>query len=194
MPSLSEKRLTLSAPPANSTTSSTENLRPSHVPPTLNLDAEKDAQVDPPHHEFDPCQNAKPCSPFYNHDTPRASMDYFKSKSSLHVAVRDLEAQNGLTPSQSTQARPNPGDTGTLKPWTTPTSIFGRDKSRCLTKPKPRGCSCVSNLPKRQKLLLKILIALVIVGAMVGIGVGISLRVGGGVYKDQNSTSKIGTV
>jgi uncharacterized membrane-anchored protein YitT (DUF2179 family) len=52
----------------------------------------------------------------------------------------------------------------------------------------------MSNLPKRQKLLLKILIALVIVGAMVGIGVGISLRVGGGVYKDQNSTSKIGTV
>jgi len=52
----------------------------------------------------------------------------------------------------------------------------------------------MSNLPKRQKLMIKLLVALVIVGAMVGIGVGISLRVGGGVYKNENSTAKIGNV
>ena len=52
----------------------------------------------------------------------------------------------------------------------------------------------MSNMPKRQKLLIKLFIALVIIGAMVGIGVGISLKVGGGVYKDQNSTAKIGSV
>lgn len=41
---------------------------------------------------------------------------------------------------------------------------------------------------------MKLVIALVIVGAMVGIAVGISLKVGGEVYKDENSTSKIGDV
>lgn len=72
--------------------------------------------------------------------------------------------------------------------------MFGKEKSRCLTKPKPRGCHCMANMPKGQKLLIKFLIALLIVGAMVGIGVGISLKVGGGVYKNQNSTAKIGNV
>jgi hypothetical protein len=195
MPFFDEKPLTSSClPPANSTTSSSDNLPPSHLPPALNPTSEKECGLNPPKHDFDPCQTANPCSPFYNHDTPRASIENYKSKSSLHVSVRDLEAQNGLTPSQTIDARPNPGDAGTLRPWTTSTSIFGREKSRCLTKPKPRGCHCMSNMPKRQKLLIKLLIALVVIGAMIGIGIGISLKVGGRVYKNQNSTAKIGTV
>ena len=195
MPSLDEKRRTPCAPaPGVSTASATENLPQAHLPPTLNLATEEGADPGSPKNEFDPCQNAKPCSPFFNHDTPRCSVDNFRSKTSLHVSVRDLEAQNGLTPCDTPEARPSPGEKGTLKPWATSTNIFGREKSRCLTKPKQRGCDCMSNLPKRQRLLIKILIALVIVGAMVGIGVGISLKVGGTVYKDQNSTAKIGSV
>jgi hypothetical protein len=195
MPSLDEKPLTSSAlAPANSATSSSDNLPRVHLQPNGNSAASKEPRLSNPNHDFDPCQTSNPCSPFYNHDSPRASMDNFKSKSSLHVSVRDLEAQSGLTPSQTNDPRPSPADGGTLKPWTTGTSMFGREKSRCLTKPKPRGCYCMSNLPKRQKLMIKLLIALVIVGAMVGIGVGISLRVGGGVYKNENSTAKIGNV
>lgn len=195
MPSFDEKPLTTSSPPpAISTTSSTDDLPCSHLPPTLDFATEKDGHLNPASSEFDPCQTANPCSPFYNHDTPRGSIDNYKSKSSLHVSVRDLEAQNGLTPAHTNDPRPSPVDMGKLKPWTTSTSMFGREKSRCLTKPKPRRCSCMSNLPKRQKLLIKVLIALVIIGAMVGIGVGISLRVGGRVYKNQNSTTKIGNV
>ena len=195
MPSFDEKPLTTSVlPPANSTTSSSDNLPRVHLSPAYNYLASKEGSLCPPNSEFDPCQTSNPCSPFYNHDTPRGSMDNFKSKSSLHVSVRDLEAQNGLTPSQTNDPRPSPADGGALKPWTTSTSIFGREKSRCLTKPKQRGCHCMSSLPKRQKFLIKLLIALVIIGAMVGIGVGISLKVGGGVYKNQNSTAKIGNV
>ncbi|ERF75404.1 hypothetical protein EPUS_00197 [Endocarpon pusillum Z07020] len=195
MPSFDEKPLTTSVhPPADSTTSSSDNLPRVHLSPAHNYFASKEGSLCPPNGEFDPCQTSNPCSPFYNHDTPRGSMDNFKSKTSLHVSVRDLEAQNGLTPSQTNDPRPSPADGGALKPWTTNAGIFGREKSRCLTKPKQRGCHCMSNLPKRQKFLIKLLIALVIVGAMVGIGVGISLRVGGGVYKDENSTAKIGNV
>ena len=195
MSSLEEKPLTFStAAPTHSTASSTDDLPRSQIAQPLNIAAEKPSCLEGPKNEFDPCQNAKPYSPFYNHDTPRCSMDNFKSKTSLHVSIRDLEAQNGLTPSPTTDPRPSPGEAGTLKPWTTNTSIFGREKSRCLTKPKQRGCHCMSSLPTRQKLLIKILIAFLIVGAMVGIGVGISLKVGGRVYKNQNSTAKIGSV
>lgn len=195
MPSLDEKPLNSSTfPSAQSTTSSSDNL-PRTSPPCLNTTTGKESGFSLPNHEFDPCQNAKPYSPFYNHDTPGGSAENLKAKTSLHVSVRDLEAQNALTPTQTIDARPSPGgDAGTLRPWTSSTSIFGREKSRCLTRPKPRRCSCMSNLPRRQKLLVKLLIALVIIGAMVGIGVGISLKVGGGVYKNENSTSKIGTV
>jgi hypothetical protein len=195
MPYLDEKPLTSSPSPAlNSTTSSSDDLSGPSRPPVLSIAAEKEAGLCPSNLDFDPCQTANPCSPFYNHDTPRASTDNLRAKSSLHVSVRDLEAQNGLTPSHSAEVRPSPNDGGALRPWTTSTSIFGREKSRCLTKPKPRRCQCMSDLPRRQKLLIKILIALIIIGAMVGIGVGISLKVGGRVYKDQNSTAKIGTV
>ncbi|KAF7506362.1 hypothetical protein GJ744_011828 [Endocarpon pusillum] len=195
MPSFDEKPLTTSVrPPAASTTSSSDKLPRVHLLPAHNYLASKEGSLCPPKGEFDPCQTSNPCSPFYNHDTPRGSMDNFKSKSSLHVSVRDLEAQNGLTPSQTNDPRPSPADGGALKPWTTSMGILGREKSRCLTKPKQRGCHCMSNLPKSQRFLIKLLIALVIVGAMVGIGVGISLKVGGGVYKNQNSTAKIGNV
>jgi hypothetical protein len=194
MPSLDEKPLTSSAPPpATSGGGCCEKLSRSHIPPCLKINTEKDPNITPAHHEFDPCANAKPCSPFYNHDSPRGSMD--RSKTSLHVCVQDLEAQNGLTPLQTNEVRPSPADSGALRPWTTRTSMFSRTgKSPCLTKPKPRGCAWLSNMPRKQRLLVKLLIALVIVGAMVGIGVGVSLRVGGGVYKNQNSTSKIGSM
>lgn len=192
MPSLDEKRLLTSAP-AISTTSLSQTLP--RAPTLAALSTAKETGSDPesPKHEFDPCQNAKPCSPFFNHDTSRCSWDNFRSKSSLHVSIRDLEAQNALTPCDTPEAQPNPS-TRVHKPWTTRSNIFGREKSRCLTKPRQRGCHWLSNLPKRQKLLIKILIALVIVGAMIGVGVGISLKVGGRVYKDRNSTAQIGSV
>lgn len=119
-------------------------------------------------------------------------MDNLKGNPSL--SIRDLEAQKGLAASHTTVAQRSPSDGGPLKPWSTSLGLFGKEKSHCLTKPKPRGCHWMSNLSKMQRLLIKFVIALVIVGAMVGIGVGISLRVGGGVYKDQNSTAKIGNV
>ena len=194
MPSFDKKPLTASAPlPVNPATPSSDNLPRSNPPPACSLAVSQGVGLCPPNHDFDPCQTSNPCSPFYNHDTPRGSTDNLKSKSSLHVSVRDLEAQNGLTPSQSADARPSPAKGGKWKPWTASTSIFIREKSRC-TKPKPWRCNWLSDMPKRQKLVIKLLIALVIVGAMVGIGVGISLKVGGGVYKNQNSTAKIGNV
>ena len=145
--------------------------------------------------EFDPCVNAAPYSPFYNHDTPRTSCEQLKSKSPLHVQIRDLEAQDGLTPTSTKEKGQSVRSSteGRIRIWPGSRLRFGPQK-KCMTKPKPRSCQWMANLPRWQRILVKLLIALVVVGAMVGIGVGVSMRVGGGVYRNQDSTTKIGSV
>lgn len=199
MAALDEKNLSPSSilPPTSNSPSSQHPPR-SQGPPTSTLASVQEGDVDPPKADFDPCENAKPCSPFYNHDTPRASMENCMLKPVVSVSVRDLEAQSqsGLTPSHTTDHPSNPVYAGTRKPWdTTAPCIRGRDKPSCLTKPKQsRGCLRLSDLRRRYRLMVKFLIGFLILGTIVGIGVGVSLRVGGGVYKTQNSTVKIGSV
>jgi hypothetical protein len=100
------------------------------------------------------------------------------------VAIHDLESGVNLSPSITQEKR----DAQKKKP--SHAFKFWEKKQGCLTKPRKRGC--LSSLPPRQRLLVKILIGLAIIGAAVGIAVGISIRVGGGVWKDDNSTSTIG--
>ncbi|KIW42549.1 uncharacterized protein PV06_06089 [Exophiala oligosperma] len=145
--------------------------------------------------DYDPCVNAKITSPFYlyNHDSPRPSFDVNR-KSFPQVTLRDLEAGTGtgtgtpnLTPTVTQEKRDAQNDVagGRLKFWQTP-------KKQCLTRPKQRGCGWLKQMPKRQRLLVKVLIAMVIIGAMVGIAVGITAAVHGGVYKNNNSTTSLG--
>ena len=191
--------------PTTSTASSTENLSLSPAPPAAIHSNEKANHLEPPHHDFDPCENAKPCSPFYNHDTPRSSADQRRLSSSLHLVGQDLEAQNDLSTPQERvggDSRWGSGDsnrnsnTNTLRPWPSRIGISARKNKKKMpkpmTQPKRRSCSCMSKLSKRQRWMVKIFIVLVIIGIIVGIGVGISLRVGGEVYKDDSTTQKIG--
>lgn len=141
-----------------------------------------------PKSEFDPCSNAKITSPFYlyNHDSSRPSFDVKKPQVSVTVNIQDLEAGTvNLSPTITQEKRDAQSKaTGRFRFW--------ERKKECMTKPRPRGCIWLAQLPPRQRLLAKVLIALVIVGAMVGIAVGISIRVHGGVYKNSNSTTPIG--
>lgn len=57
---------------------------------------------------------------------------------------------------------------------------------------KHRALNCLNGLTKKQKLVVKILIAIVVIGGMVGIGLGISKAVGGGIWKSNDQTSDIG--
>jgi len=66
---------------------------------------------------------------------------------------------------------------------------FWQRKKQCMTKPKQRGCAWLTRLPPKQRFLAKVLIFLAITGAIVGLAVGITLRVHGGIYKSNNSTS-----
>lgn len=48
------------------------------------------------------------------------------------------------------------------------------------------------DLSKKQKLLVKILIAFIVIGAAVGLGIGIAKATGTGIWKNDNSQSAIG--
>ena len=155
--------------------------------------------------DYDPTLNAKPCSPFYNHDLPRQSVDIAKntSQSRVHLVqidTNDLEAGVTRTDKSSLDVikpEPTADADGSLKIWPgrlgRALRMQRRPGKRSMCQPKQRGSRWLPGLTKGQRLMVKILIALVIIGAMVGIGVGISIAVGGGVYKNDNQTSKIGS-
>ncbi|EXJ79068.1 hypothetical protein A1O3_08569 [Capronia epimyces CBS 606.96] len=136
--------------------------------------------------EFDPFCNAKITSPFYlyKHDSPRPSFE--AEKPLPHVAARDVEAGAVDLSPTITQEKQDAQETATRR------FRFWGAKKHCMTKPKNRGCAWLARLTPRQRLLVKILIALVAIGAMVALAVGISIRVHGGVYKNNNSTTSIG--
>lgn len=145
-----------------------------------------------PKSEFDPCANAKPCSPFYlyNHDSPRQSEN--KSRPDISIAVRDLEA--GITPQTTnltpivTKERRNSNDSGEVRnaawrPWD-----LKKQDSRCMTKPK---VSKWKSLPHQHRLIIKIVVAFIMIGLIVGLAVGLTKALGGGVWKNNNSTSDL---
>jgi hypothetical protein len=142
-----------------------------------------------PKSEFDPCSNAKFTSPFYlyKHDSPRPSFDARKSQDPVHIVVQDLEAGSiNLSPS-ITQEKKDAQTAAKQNPL-----MFWKRQKQCMTKPKQRGCAWFSRLSPRQKILVKIVIGLLIVGAAVAIAVSVSIHVGGGVYKNGNTSSPIG--
>lgn len=50
-------------------------------------------------------------------------------------------------------------------------------------------CGCMAGMDKKKALWIKVLIAFVVVGAAIGVGVGISRAVGGGVWKNKNTSN-----
>ncbi|KAJ9652889.1 hypothetical protein H2198_007891 [Neophaeococcomyces mojaviensis] len=129
--------------------------------------------------DYDPCQNAKICSPFYmyNHDSPRPSQDLRQGKPSIHVDVRDLELGD-ITPSITQEKLAAQQQKVSLS---TRLKFWDRErKQKCLTKPKKQWW--LQRLPKKQRVMVKLLIAFLVAGAMVGIAVGIAAALHSGVY------------
>lgn len=148
-----------------------------------------------PKSEFDPCSGAKFTSPFYlyKHDSPRPSFDVSKSQDPVSITVNDLEAgtfnlsHSNLSPS-ITQEKRDAQNAATGSRF----MFWKRKKQQCLTRPKQRGCAWMSKLSPRQRFVVKILIGLLVVGSAVAIAVSVSIKVGGGVYKSDTTSSSIG--
>ncbi|KAL5001774.1 hypothetical protein BDV10DRAFT_181938 [Aspergillus recurvatus] len=137
--------------------------------------------------EYDPSIGAEPYSPFYRHATPSSKIARLASQrkrsKSIPVGVGspidDIEGQ-----------RP---------PWQRLYDVEegqseGRD-SRTKLKlwaQKKRYCDCLSGLSKGQRMAVKIAIAVVLVGSMVAVALGITAAVGGGVWRGENHTERLG--
>jgi hypothetical protein len=141
---------------------------PSHLQPEApsDVDLERGNRVSTMTTDFDPCSNAPFTSPFYNHDSPRVSSDYFNKNKTTTVPLYALPTQSSST--------------STLKKKNKPS----------MTKPRQRSRLWAS-LSKKQRLGLKLLIAFLLIGAIVGLAVGISKRVGGGINKGNNQVANI---
>jgi hypothetical protein len=146
---------------------------PSHLQPEplSNVDLETGNRASTITTEFDPCSNAPFTSPFYNHDSPRVSSDYFSKNKAATVRLYAVPTQSSSTTTLKKKNKPC-----MTKP--------------CMTKPRQRS-RFWARLSKKQQLGLKLLIAFVLVGAVVGLAVGISKRVGGGINKGNNQVANI---
>lgn len=119
--------------------------------------------------DFDPSINAKPYSPFYRHATPSLSMEQLTwntrnaNRSSTRMAATDLEAQEVQTPQSAPSTDQN-------------------SKMSKLWRRKKQPWELLEGLSKRQRFVVKVLIAIVTIGTMIGIALGITSAVGGGVW------------
>ncbi|KAL4908883.1 hypothetical protein BDW74DRAFT_73868 [Aspergillus multicolor] len=137
--------------------------------------------------EYDPSVGAKPSSPFYRHATPSSKLARLASprrrSHSIRVGVGspidDIEGQ-----------RP---------PWYRLYDVEeGREETTDskrklkLWVKKKKYSDCLSGLTKRQRMAVKIAVAVVLVGSMVAVALGITAAVGGGVWRGENQTEKLG--
>lgn len=172
--------------------------RTSPIAPNNPAEPVKEAMIttsqDETEEDFNPSNTQDPYSPFYlyNHDSPRPSTEHFKHKSSIQVCVQRFDLEKGLpsTLSHSTAApgvskdkSPNKGSYWNTIPW--PRS----SQPSCMTKPKPKWGASLS---KKQRMVVKLVIAVLVAGALIGTIVGVAVKTHSGVYKNQNSQTSIG--
>lgn len=116
--------------------------------------------------DFDPSVGAKPYSPFYRHATPSLSLEHLTTKtrnaSRSPTRMADPEAQV-----QTPQSAPSGDRTSSLSK---------------LWRRKKQPWELLEGLSKRQRIVVKVLIAVATIGTMIGIALGITSAVGGGVW------------
>lgn len=131
--------------------------------------------------EYDPT-STHPFSPFYSYPTTRTSFEQRKSESKVNIAIYQHDLESGSRVAQSV-------DGPRCTPQNTVWPANSSKKSLCCQ--KQRSCRAFRDLSKKQKLLLKMLIAFFVIGAAVGLGIGIAKATGTGIWKNANSQSAI---
>ena len=145
-----------------------------------NLRAEKNGSVS---------RDPSPASAFYLHPTTRYSLEASRSESKNNLAgyETDLEANNLSNTNTNTNALIQSRTNKDCTIWPGQKTLKANHKLH-----RRKGdCNPLRDLDKRTKIIVKVLIALILIGLAVGIGVGVSKAVGGGVWKDNNSSAPI---
>ncbi|RDW81254.1 uncharacterized protein DSM5745_04811 [Aspergillus mulundensis] len=136
--------------------------------------------------EYDPSVGAKPYSPFYRHATPSCKLARLASQRRRSHSVRGVGS-------------PIDDIEGQRPPWHRLYDVeegreeTGSSKTKLkLWAKKKKYCDCLGGLSARQRMAVKIAVAVVLVGGMVAVALGITAAVGGGVWRGENRTEKLG--
>ncbi|MCJ1400596.1 hypothetical protein MMC11_003802 [Xylographa trunciseda] len=186
---LNEKEFGMEVLPSPEPSPTTTPTRPSLALQQPSQQSLMASQCPTPSEEYDPT-STHPFSAFYSHPTTRTSFEQLKSASTANVAIKvyetDLESGSRIRYSSEP-----------------PVSVRNKEcnmwpghrqhMQKCNALKQSRSCSPMRKLSKKQKLLVKILIALFVVGAVTAIGVGVSKAVNAGVYKNSNQQTQIGS-
>lgn len=178
--------------PVQSRQPSTDNAK--LLEPTILADADSGHTLTPStsrtRHEKDASysRDPSPSSAFYLHPTTRYSLEQSRTESKNNLAVyeTDLEAGGRLSNS-NTNGLINTRTKQDCTVWPGQKTLKANHKLHR----RKGACNPLRDLSKRNKIIAKVLIAMVLIGLAVGIGVGVSKAVGGGVWKDGNSSSPI---
>ncbi|MCJ1319175.1 hypothetical protein MMC15_004508 [Xylographa vitiligo] len=178
----------LSSPEPSPTTTPSRPSLALQPPPPLeqNLMA---SQCPTPTEEYDP-SSTHPFSAFYSHPTTRTSFEQLKSASTANIAIKVYETD--LESGSRTRFSSEPPASIAHKEC----SVWPRHHQLVLQNKaleRSRGCNPLRKLSKKQKLLVKIVIAFFIVGAVTAIAVGVSKAVNAGVYKNNTQQTQIGS-
>ncbi|KAF7902652.1 hypothetical protein EAF00_002555 [Botryotinia globosa] len=139
-------------------------------------------------------QETSPFSPFYNPNPTRYSLEAQKSSSKHNMAMYDTDVEACLTPQQTTKsgtllAKAKTGATQECTVWPGQQQMKRKKKAMKQHRLSAGICGCMAGFDRKTRIWFKVLIALVVVALAVGVGVGISRAVGGGVWKNSQSTN-----
>ncbi|TGO36330.1 hypothetical protein BHYA_0128g00170 [Botrytis hyacinthi] len=139
-------------------------------------------------------QETSPFSPFYNPNPTRYSLEAQKSSSKHNIAMYDTDVEACLTPQQTTKGgtlltKAKTGATQECTVWPGQKQMKRKRKAMKKDRLSAGICGCMAGFDRKTRIWIKILIALVVVALAVGVGVGISRAVGGGVWKNSQSTN-----
>lgn len=147
-----------------------------------------------------------PHSPFYQHRPDSIDRGHSRSNSKVNVALNEKDLEAGTTVPLAIHAPDAEPFTSKVsvdcnkecKMWPSKQTLMERRKAERRKKRDGkmcRGCAPVVDFwetkTKRERLVMKIVLALLCIGVVVGIAVGITIAVHGSVYVSDNRTAKI---
>lgn len=156
--------------------------------------------------DYEDQRKIPPHSPFYQHRPDSFDRGHSRQNSKIQVALneKDLEAGKPAPLTiHSSDAQPFTSKVSLdcnkeCKMWPSKQTLMERRKAERKKKRDTKfcgGCAPVVDYwetkTKRQRLIVKIVLALLCIGVVVGIAVGITIAVHGTVYVTDNRTAKI---
>lgn len=135
--------------------------------------------------DFDPSVGAKPSSPFYKHATPSVSMAKLKATKNARAPCpdnlydQDVESGGAVIDADADTTRTEIGGDGS-------------HRESKLWAQRKRRWGFMHSLSRRQRLVLKAIIAIGTLGSMMAIALGITAAVGGGVWRSDHQHRLIG--